>query len=683
MSFVFSHKTVKVVFAIIAAVLIIAPVSYLIITSKHSVVPETHSLILGPEVMIQPTLLNSAAYSSVGSSGQASLNYSNMTVSVQIYSIVPNIMKHKHFSSPSSTLPKSDYSDELLNKSFAIGTNPTFFLNSSFYNISNQWLSIVGNAPAKVSMTVEASLSYVQGTKLILYTYYNNIAYDPHQNTVKYYEPFNESLVSNLSALNVSNLNVSNITMSSTRFNLSVAFDLGDPFETLNLSAINASQTNTSSMIQPENYYCHSGGSGGSTSSTLKHLSVLTGPLPLLSDYMNISKAAKWPLNSPYSVVDLGTSFSSGDITLSVNSSQADVTSSGSVTIQMSSVPSYDNTLPVIENLSMWNAIPATVNLTSNASYPNDLNNTFGVIYFENATFTISVYDVYTYHWNKIICDNNGQQYIEWQNTSSHSNETNIQVSNLKTTNGNKSGIAMSEGNLSHYIMTARSEDGYNDTISVSHSNPQSVNLNIASSEYWMNLYGAVGSLLNNIFNPSGNTSEPITLGQLTTSGINKTRDAQQVWYSASGYSNLNNVLKNTQDQFDTFAAGLGVASAIIDLAAAADFMDDTTAAIVTSTIELIKSELELSAQILSDFNTIGFTSNTEIISSMIEITNYPEFDGGTTFNIFDYQSNLPMNAVIQGTQYTYYTPADLIFSYINGTPPGYVTYNWTTGLYN
>lgn len=684
MSFDFSNRTFKIVFAVLAAALIIAPVSYLIITAKHNVTVEKHSIVLGPEVHVIPALIGEPAYSSTAGTGNTSLNYSNMTVSVQIYSVVPSILKNRHFTSLSSGMPESSYARELLNESFTMGDNATFFLNPSFYNISNQWLSILGNGSAKISMTIEAYLSYSNGSNMSLYTYYNNILYGPNQKTIEYYEPYNQSLASNLSDLNVPVQNVSNITMGMSQFNVSIEFNLSNPFETLDIPSENVSGLNTSSSENPANYYCTSDGSGQYTTSTLAQLSVLTGPLPLLSDYMNITEASKDASNYPYSEIDMGATFNAGDITFSMNSSQAEKTTGGSVTMQMSTTPTYDNNLPVIENLSLWTAIPATVNMSRNTSYPGDLNNTFGVIYIENAKFTVSVYEIYTHHWNKFKCYNNGQQYIEWQNSTSYSgNETDVHVSNLQTTYGNKSGIALNAGNLSQYMMTARSEDGYSDLIDVSQSNSSKVNMSQASPAYWMHLYESLGVLMNHIFNPSDNISEPVNLGHLTTSGVNKSRNAQQIWYSASGYSTLNSVLKNAQNEFDTFAAGLGVASAIIDLAAAADVMDDTTAAIISSTIEVIKSELELSARIMADFNSISFTSNTELVSSMIEISNYPEFNGGTPFNIFDYQSNLPMNVVIQGTHYTYYTPADVIFSYLNSTPTGYATYNWTAGAYS
>ena len=220
----------------------------------------------------------------------------NVTESIQIMSVNPSYLWTS--GSPaigSASLPAQGYTT-IFNKTFfplSYGkTTYLGFLNySNFYPIMVGWQSYYhkqgyknGSTVQKVSLQVEATLSIMQNGNLSVYTYYNNLPFNPLSFSLfvdKEIQGITSNEPSNSAWFNGTGISPSSFSLLAYipfSFNLSPSFDLKTPTYTAKLNSTVHNNNAKASPYKIAPPPCDVG-----TIYIITNKTVIHGPLPLLS----------------------------------------------------------------------------------------------------------------------------------------------------------------------------------------------------------------------------------------------------------------------------------------------------------------------------------------------------------------------------------------------------------------
>ncbi|MGP6240124.1 hypothetical protein ACNF40_06910 [Cuniculiplasma sp. SKW4] len=590
----------KMVIAILSAtMMILIPFAWFDVYSSHG---SMENLTIGPKI-------NIALPQNLSFNGNT-----NITENVQIMGANPSYFpSQNNLIVANYSLPSQGYVTLFNMTLFPKNHKNSFsgFLNfNRFSAIITGWQRYyqeegysLGTRGQEVSLQVEATLSILSNGNLSVYSYYNNMPFNPLSPSLSVVN-FVNGLSNSNNNLNqwVNNTGVdlpsySMISYIPYSFNLTPSYNMAKPTYVTNINASvqndNAYAKASPNRIAPPPCYIGTKYIGTS-------VNVIHGPFPLLSIHDNATS------NMTTNPLYISGSLATSRVTLCMTSDQTGVTAGGSITDQMSTNPSWGGDGAFINDggIAQWHAYP----LNSEYFLPNGtimrtgINETTAMIYISNATFTVTHYNIY-YSWK----NSQGQCLDKYLG-----NATSIALTSIYSQDGN---FEMGYGYVPieyFYIMQ-----------------------NATNGEVKTNL----GSLA-----PGAEISGGTIMGKTT------------------GYSSAASEMTRVTSALKTFAAGLGVALAFITLASALNGADGDASepAIVDVALATLDSVLELSVTLLTDFSSISFSTNSSFVANLYAITSGDRYSG-YSYSLVDYQSFNPITFNANGGMYSFYGPSNFV----------------------
>ena len=385
-----SRKFVTLISVLIIIVAAAGSITYFEINKKPTIS-------LGPKMRIN-TFLNSTTNAS-----------SNITETIQIFSAMP-----LRFGSSFSTNINiynisglNPYNNtvyiELFNQSYNhIVNNYTVFLSSSFKFVEEQWINYLSSQVGftEPSLDLIATLTTVENGSVNVYTYYNNILFNPFNTT--FLNWFGNGTNSWFKGTDINPMQYSEISYSTLYINTNIYFDLKSP--TMSDKYLLKTTTNENKKVNP---FSIPGYPPGIYYIPVKWTN-MTGPLPLIGVHINYPSAQS-ELNS-------GASFITGSATLiNMNSNMVIYsTSSDSYKDLMSTTPSLSKSAPF--KFFINGGITVPLNFAGGNS-----TRTTTITYLSNVTYEIVHYKIF---------QATGSQWIYLGNA------TEVKITNIYTANG-------------------------------------------------------------------------------------------------------------------------------------------------------------------------------------------------------------------------------------------------------
>ena len=559
----------------------------------------------GGNIYVGPKI-NIALPGNLSSTGNA-----NATEYIQIMGVNPSYFPSQNTSIATDySLPSQGYVTLFNMTFFPKNGQKSFsgFMNfNKFFAIMKGWQRYYQNegySPGtngqEVSLQVEATLSLLHNGNLSVYSYYNNIPFNPLSFSFSVEKvvtgPINS--MHNLNQwFNNTGMNPPSYSLLSYipySFNLTPSYDMAKPTY---VSSINASAQNYKAYAKESPNLmatpCYTG-----TKYIITNRNVLHGPFPLISIHDNAT------FNLTYNPLYIASGFANSEGTLCMTSDQTGVTAGGSITDQMSTNPSWGtNSLFTNGGIAQWHAYPLNSEyVASNGTImQRGINETTAIVYISNATFTVTHYNIY-YSWKNSL----GQYFDKYL--------------------GNTTSIALA----SIYSKVDSFALGYG----------------YVPIEYYY--------ILQNATNGEAKTS----LGLLAPGAA---MQGGTIMEKTTGYSSGASEMTLVNSSL-TFAAGLGVALAFISLAAALNGADGDASepAIVNLALATLDSVLALSITLLTDFSSISFSTDSNFVANLYAITSGGSYSG-YSYNLMDYQS---LNAITfngNGNTYSFYGPSNFV----------------------
>ena len=179
----------------------------------------------GPLIHAHTVLENADAAPFSSDSGSSSMNLSN--VSLAIFSPVPDSLSlTKAFNLTAMNQTGNPYEVRLFQGNASHDGDINAHLSSRFFNIVREWISDITSGTGQVSLMLYASFTHEYNDSLYVYSYYNNIPFDP----------MNPELLSP-------------VTQLLSPFNITIPFDLSHPSAII---PVNASDTVNMSAVSPD-----------------------------------------------------------------------------------------------------------------------------------------------------------------------------------------------------------------------------------------------------------------------------------------------------------------------------------------------------------------------------------------------------------------------------------------------
>lgn len=553
----------------------------------------------------------------------------NTTIQVQIFSMVPS----KALSSSNiigMNESNNSYYDMLMNVTLVNGTTSTF-LSPVFNAIASGWKSLFSrdSGTSMASLAIEATKTVVSGNTTSIYDYYNNLPYNPRSistitangsgiNATSYSGWFNNTGISAHS--------YSTISFTKFSFIQRISFPhepdsvISTPIHTASTQEIFVPWAASSYTDYYYTYPVYTVDQQVYTNSSL-------GVLPLIAIHMGRNTA------NGTSEISLGATITILNDTLGMNSAQVGISSTGEVSSEMSTSPSFEHVANVLTGTSGNSYSVYPLNLFSNsANLSLRQNETTAYVGIENVTYTFTHFNQYTnsyrdywevYYWiyaynidGQPVYKTNGPSLVNQTLTSSvyDGNFTIGEISDIRSVNG----IRVSAGFL-----------------------PVQVN---AVFQYLL----------------EGSSNGTIALN---SSGSGSTLEASTAWAHTYGYTDGSQAIQNEAGALGDFSTAIDTGLVIIDALAATDVIGWDIPAIVAYTAGLISMTLGLTARMLSSFSTISFVSGTNAASIAYWVTNAPA-PIGTGYDMQLFESSTPLSFTANGNSYSIYAPTD----YINAT---------------
>mgnify|MGYP001626198034 FL=1 len=348
---------------------------------------------------------------------------------------------------------------ELLNATFPYSEKPVhLFLSPKFMTISDEWVSILKGMEGSQTPSLEiyATLSIVKNGTLYVYSYYNNIPFNPFDVTLSFFNG-NSDWFSNSS---VNTADYGSITFANLSLYANVSFDMNNP------SFVNSINISSPSMI-PETQLNVYGGGGGQTGTFYVPLwyKNITLPLPLVATHISLNDS-----NASSYIID-SAAFAKGSVSINLNSNTVFVSNSGTITNQMSTDPSL-NVSAIIYPQASPDIYPAdAISPTGEKIGPNG---TTAMIAIDNATYQLI-------HGNIIyVYDNAGRESAEYLG-----NYTTIQISAIDAADGFRM-----EGVYLPPAAYGVVDKLFNKNVSLGSLSPKEPNNEILGSTIWTNSQG-------------------------------------------------------------------------------------------------------------------------------------------------------------------------------------------------
>ncbi len=539
----------------------------------------------------------------------------NVTENVQIMGVNPSYFPSKNTPIVANySLPQQGYITLFNMTLFPKNDQRSFsgFMNfSRFSAIMMGWQRYYeeegyypGTNGQEVSLQVEATLSILYNGNLSVYSYYNNMPFNPLSSNVSIYNvligPFNPNHNLNhwFDNTGIGLPSYSLLSYIPYCFNLTPSYNMAKPTYVTNINPsvqnYNAYAKASPNTIAPPPCYIGTKYIGTS-------VNVVQGPFPLFSIHDN---ATFNMTNNPLYI----TAFVDySGVTLCMTSDQTGVTAEGSITDQMSTNPSWGGNGTLVANgggAILMQAYP----LNSIYGQPNGtimrtgINETTAMVYISNATFTVTHYNI----------------YCSWKNGQGQCFDKYL---------GNATSIALT----SIYSKNDNFEVGYG----------------YVPIEYYYILQNATnGEMKTNIGSlaPARGISERTIMGKTT------------------GYSSAASEMTKVTSALKTFPAGLGVALAFITFESALNGADGDASepAIVDVALATLDSVMQLSVTLLTDFSSISFSTDSYFPANLYFITS-GELDPSYSYSLVDYQSFNPITFNANGETYSFNGPSNFV----------------------
>ena len=331
----FNRKAVVIIISILAVLSFSIPLSaYYIDHASKSVAP-------GPQIEVRTQILNENASPFISGPGSG-LNLSNVTVA--IFSPVPTSLNSSHtFNLSDVNQTNNPYEVRLFQGNANAQGIVMGHLSDQFFTIVKEWKNYMQNNTQQVSLMMYASLLYERNNSLYVYSYYNNIPFNPMSTE------FLNSVPGVLSA-----------------FNLSISFDIAHPSDVF---PVNATAT-PAGTIGP-------GSCRTQTDYTTTYDKTINTEIPLMSATLGPNSNSE--LNYGF------TSFS-GSLEMSFNSASKNTLQSYAI---MTSSPSWSGTdNSFAESSASMNAYPQS-------------NENVSMIYIPSVTLHVVATEI-TYQYDEV-----------------------------------------------------------------------------------------------------------------------------------------------------------------------------------------------------------------------------------------------------------------------------------------
>lgn len=627
-----SSSTIIKVAAVLISVVLVATVTFVVYDSRSTSDNANHALksaSFGPRVDI---LVNSG--NSVTSGAQnLVISSNNTTVSLQIFSIVPSLFSASINSAnlTGANISDNSYYVELLNTTLN-SSREIEFLSPLFINISREWNEIFNKMKGKnyPSLSVDAYKTVLVNNTIQIYKYYNNIQYNPELTNLSTFNNIQDGNISSSldSYFNGTGINLSeysSISITDLSFTLNITFP-DTPYQTLRNVTMSSEKNDGISSFGPIN----ESGSGcittygwdnySSTYDSVTGINTTRGYLPLIAVHMGRETAESLS----------GIAYSAAlfllNNTIGVNSAEPYVSSSGEVTTQMSTNPSFS----VLANASVAESSGELAAYPPNKSLNQTIiqNQTTGFVAIGNATYTFIHFNQYTTYYHKyyetIVFYRDGDIY----------NHREILLNDVTSTTLDGHGTI---GEISYINSTG-------DLKLTAGFLPVEVNM-----------------VIQKLLEQKVAVSLP-----LNVSGNASSYESSTVWSYSYGYKDASNVIKSINNALHVFSTSLALGLAISDtLAALNEFFDAAEPEIVEDSIGMISEATGLTADILGLFSTISFVRGTYVASVSSGIHNLPlPGESGSDLGVSFYQSPNLITLDYNGNVYSFYAPED----YVNAT---------------
>lgn len=611
---------------LVAIFLSVAMVSSVIVTYEVA-----SKRVRRPLISFGPKLLVSAPSSNLSAN-----NSSTSTVTLQIYSTLPNsfgISGRSSFNLLESKQSNNSRYVELVNASLKSNSS-TIILPNEFNLISNQWRDLFSSYSGSniPSLAVVSHKTLYNGNNVSIYSYYNNLQYNPLKDNIETSTNFTQ-LDNWFNGTGIDPSNYSQIRFADTSLHLGLVFPK-NPSQIIHVEPENQTiqypaELNLTPYTQCPNFYYNRTvyttsevtDSVNYTDSQDMHSPVI---LPLLG--LHFSSA----VSSGKSWINFYSSILISNDRIAFNSANAYQPVSGEVSTSMSTNPSYSHTANVSTGTAIngTSIVPMGLSEKNGASDSSAVNGTTGVTGIANVTYAFVHYTKYTYQYK------NEYEGV-WNPTCEYF--------------------------TTHFVKQmhiGKSLDGNGTTAEI--STIQSVSgLKIIAEDVPIEINSVIHSLL------EGSSNGTLTLNY---TGENDSYQASAVWADTYGYSNAASVIKSNSDALAIFSSSLELGLAVSDTLAAANGIDgDTTEpSIVADSLSMIAETTALTGDVLDLFSTISFVSGSNTVNLAYGFSSY-SFPGtlGSNYSMQYYESQYPMTfTTSDGSTYSFYAPTD----YLNAT---------------
>lgn len=321
-------KLLSVILAIVAVIAFSVPIAVYL----HDSGVQSNA---GPEIQLNVHFIGGSAPSIASQFNH--YNYSN--VSAAIFSPVPESLSLDSSHNLSGFNQTSNpYEVRLFEGNANADGSVLGYLNANFFNVSRQWQKYASNGTENVSLSLLASYSYAKNGSFYVYTYYNNIPYNPFS------QLFSPGV--------------------GYQFNTSVYFNTQEPSAVIPINS-----SNVVNITQP---YVRIGGGGNNcnTQYTTVYDKTMSAPMPLMSASLNLPSSSE---------LNYGFDQFSGSLEFSFNSASKNTLESY---VQTSASPSWSGTD------SSFSATAASMN-----AYPTS-NENVSMIYMPGVSIHVVATDI-------------------------------------------------------------------------------------------------------------------------------------------------------------------------------------------------------------------------------------------------------------------------------------------------
>ena len=600
-------------------------------------------MVVAAFTIIYPSLLKDSHASQQGSFGPKLIVHtlnpaktpdnSTTSTTIQVYSVVPKtfgISGYPNLTIPSQSTANNSYYVELLNQTMTNNIS-MFLLSPEFNTISSEWISTFSASSGSnlPSLVVDAYYTVYSGNNISIYSYYNNLPYNPMKIVMQSSLEYNTTQLSQwFNGTSINPDDYSTVSFAQNAMYLNLTFP-SIPSQVLHVSG-NSSAAYNSQLITPDqcsNFYynetcystCNDVLSVNYSDSQDMHSPVL---LPVLAVHLS---------NGTYSGKSLIEFYSSIYLLndkIGLNSANAYESNSGQESSTMSTSPSFEH----LENISNTTPISGTSVITKSIAEEcgtpanNSQNYTTGIVGITNVTYEFTHYIRFTYEYTK-----------EYERVWS-SNCTYFTDHLIKTT------------------LSGRIKDGAGTQAAI--VNISSLNgIQIIAEDVPIEVNMIVHDLLESASNGSI---------ILSWTGSSSSYQASTIWSQIYSYSNAASEIKTVSSALGVFSSSLELGLAISDALAAtnAAHSDVSLAAIVADATTMIAKAVAMPADIIDLFSTISFVSGSNPGSVVSGFSSYTLGQTGSNYSIAFYESQYPVTFTVNGNSYSFYAPTD----YLNAT---------------